>query len=216
MTVFRRKPTLVEAHLWTGKNLRDLRAWMTALEPDSPIALLVPRRSSTVTKALFGNVLTAPADDVTAALWVAANDAYLGLVNGEWVMHDQHGFYPCKDDGGAPAGYDAGVSELDRGWTRHGHPITGRVQYPPEPTSRARCGGPGLCDPCSRDAAKPHRCVMPTVPDHHRVETGDVWRCDCGICWRANVFPGDQREPGRQITFTRLGRTRSLDGDWSG
>lgn len=38
----------------------------------------------------------------------------------------------------------------------------------------------------------------------------------CGICWRANVFPGDQREPERQITFTRLGRTRSLDGDWSG
>ena len=38
------------------------------------------------------------------------------------------------------------------GWTRHGYAITGVAQHG-EPTSRARCGGPGVCNQCSRDAA---------------------------------------------------------------
>jgi hypothetical protein len=59
----------------------------------------------------------------------------------------------------SPAGYDANLAEhvamhessmqagaRDRGWTRHGHPITGRIQYPPEPTNRARCGALGLTE----------------------------------------------------------------------
>jgi len=52
-------------------------------------------------------------------------------------------------------------------------------------------------------AEAPHRCVMPR--DDRTARDGDIWRCDaCGICWRARVFDGDQREPGRSVTFTRL------------
>lgn len=69
-------------------------------------------------------------------------------------------------------------------------------------------------------AAKPHVCVMPRPERGERVETGDVWRCDaCGICHRVTVrIMADQREPDAPPLFSweRLGRTRSLDGTWSG
>ena len=31
-------------------------------------------------------------------LYVAANDAWLQIEDGEWVAKDDHGFYPIKDD----------------------------------------------------------------------------------------------------------------------
>ena len=30
-------------------------------------------------------------------IWVAANNAWLALEEGEWVLQDELGFYPCKD-----------------------------------------------------------------------------------------------------------------------
>lgn len=30
-------------------------------------------------------------------LWVAANNSWLPLEEGEWVLQDELGFYPCKD-----------------------------------------------------------------------------------------------------------------------
>jgi hypothetical protein len=38
-------------------------------------------------------------------------------------------------------------------WTRHGHHIPGTILGTDRPSSVARCGGPGLCDLCSRDAS---------------------------------------------------------------
>lgn len=37
-------------------------------------------------------------DFVSAALYVDANQTWVPLEPGEWVLCDQHGFYPCKDD----------------------------------------------------------------------------------------------------------------------
>lgn len=37
-------------------------------------------------------------------------------------------------------------------YTTHGHLIPGTDQNAPEPEMRARCGGPGLCAQCSREA----------------------------------------------------------------
>lgn len=40
------------------------------------------------------------------------------------------------------------------GWTRHGHMIAGVLQVESKrPKFRARCGGPGLCNECAREAA---------------------------------------------------------------
>lgn len=41
-------------------------------------------------------------------------------------------------------------------WTRHGHAVAGVTVAGPKPPDLkvARCGGPGLCHPCSMDAAQ--------------------------------------------------------------
>ena len=46
----------------------------------------------------------------------------------------------------------AAATEVVSGYTSHGHRIAGVVQTG-RPTSVARCGGPGLCGVCSREAA---------------------------------------------------------------
>jgi hypothetical protein len=38
-----------------------------------------------------------PDKEFTAALWVAANQEWLGIETGEWVAKDSQGFYPIKD-----------------------------------------------------------------------------------------------------------------------
>ena len=108
---FRKKPVVVEAIQWTGRNVPEVKAWMTScLHRDGQsvpdIALFVKRRSSQMTTTLFSNLLDDPKPEVTAALWVAANSRYLGIVDGEWIIKDQHGFYPCLGDDEAPANYD--------------------------------------------------------------------------------------------------------------
>ena len=45
------------------------------------------------------------------------------------------------------------ATEVVSGYTSHGHRITGVVQTG-RPVSVARCGGPGLCTVCSRDALR--------------------------------------------------------------
>jgi hypothetical protein len=43
--------------------------------------------------------------------------------------------------------------EHPHGYTSHGHPIPGRLLDPSRRPLVARCGGPGLCSACSREAA---------------------------------------------------------------
>jgi hypothetical protein len=38
-------------------------------------------------------------------------------------------------------------------WTSHGHEIPGSVLESEPPAEVARCGGPGLCDQCSRETS---------------------------------------------------------------
>lgn len=105
MTRYVKKPIPTDAFRWNGKNVKEMKEWMDSLQPEHDIALFVKRRA--VTKTFFLNLIEDPEDDVTAALWVAANNSYLGITDGEWVMHDEHGFYPCKSepDGSAPLNY---------------------------------------------------------------------------------------------------------------
>lgn len=103
----RKRPVTVDAMQWTGKNAGELKAWMMTLvvEPvgscltleQRQLALFVKRRATGMTETLFRNLIDEPAKDCTAALWVAANGTYLPLVDGEWVLHDSAGFYPCLE-----------------------------------------------------------------------------------------------------------------------
>lgn len=107
-------PVEVEAVRWTGKNTGEVKAWMMSQylaedehTSDPQIAMFVRRRASGMTETLFRNLIANPAPDVTAALWVAASDQYVGLVSGEWILKDSLGFYPCADngEGTAPMNY---------------------------------------------------------------------------------------------------------------
>lgn len=55
-----------------------------------------------------------------------------------------------------------------KGWTRHGHRIEGVAQVG-IPPAVARCGGPGLCAGCSKDAARERGSVLDNgEPDYVR------------------------------------------------
>jgi hypothetical protein len=55
-------------------------------------------------------------------------------------------------------------------WTRHGHHIPGTIMAEPRPASVARCGSIGLCDGCSKDAAR----VMNTIHAKSQLPNDDV------------------------------------------
>lgn len=76
---FIKKPVEVQAMQWTGSNSKQLVDW-TDMQflPIKPGFALNPEH--------------------TGELFVAANNQWLGLVTGEWVLKDRHGFYPCKPD----------------------------------------------------------------------------------------------------------------------
>ena len=69
---YRKRPVVVEAMQWTGNNVDALQDW------------------AGVTTVL-GPTLAKP-----LRLFVAANQAWLDLEVGEWVIRDSLGFYPCK------------------------------------------------------------------------------------------------------------------------
>jgi len=112
----RKRPVVVDAMQWTGKNTGPLKAWMMGFVVeaidgaprherravkqavrDFEVAMFVKRRSTGMTEALFRNLIDDPSPECSAALWVAANESYLPLVDGEWVIHDSVGFYPCQE-----------------------------------------------------------------------------------------------------------------------
>lgn len=70
--LLRRKPTTIRAMRWTGDNYSDLKAWGASVYLDTTRGVLV--------------------------LWVAANNASLDLEEGEWIAHDEIGYYPIKDE----------------------------------------------------------------------------------------------------------------------
>lgn len=62
-------------------------------------------------------------------------------------------------------------------YTTHGHQIMGTTATYPKPSEIARCGGPGLCDQCSREAA----CVSKVSADIPSVEIQSLIG-QLGIC----------------------------------
>lgn len=67
--------------------------------------------------------------------------------------------------------------------TRHGHHIFGTTLAKPRPSTRARCGGPGLCGPCSTEASlakKPVPLCLSHRPNQHR-DAKPPWCNECGL-----------------------------------
>jgi hypothetical protein len=98
-STYRKRPIVIEAMQWTGDNIHDLQDWITAESLHGPVAAELAR------------------------LYVAANDVWLNIEIGEWVLRDAHGFYPCKSDifaatyeavGGEAAASLTGVHRPDR------------------------------------------------------------------------------------------------------
>lgn len=81
MTTYRKRPTEVEAIQFTGKNHDEIKNFV-----GSHTIIDTPAFR-------YG-----PVDGAPAELWVAANNSWLPIEAGEWVIQDSLGFYPCKED----------------------------------------------------------------------------------------------------------------------
>lgn len=75
-------PTTIDAIQWTGDNHYAVRAF-TGMH--------------TVEDGGIGNHMVFTTQDGPGELYVAANKAWLPLEEGEWIIKDALGFYPCKD-----------------------------------------------------------------------------------------------------------------------
>lgn len=83
MAQYRKKPIVVEAMQWTGDNEAEIQAWTGTdifhkLDPED--------REN------------ADDPDHTGNLLIAANSCHAGLADGEWIIRDAKGFYPCEAD----------------------------------------------------------------------------------------------------------------------
>jgi hypothetical protein len=74
MTQYRKRPVVVDAMQWTDDNIQELWDWANA------------------------EVIYGPTESNPLRLYVAANDAWLDLEIGEWIIRDSRGYYPCKVD----------------------------------------------------------------------------------------------------------------------
>lgn len=82
---FRKLPVEFEAIQWTGDNLAEMQRFCGTFEHDVRGTIPVFQKEKA-------------ADLTFAYLWVAANHAFLELDVSEWVIKDELGFYPCKDE----------------------------------------------------------------------------------------------------------------------
>lgn len=95
VVLLRKRRVEVHAMRWTGENAAQLAKWVDV-------------RNGLPGFYVQDAVTTPDGKTATAALWVEANSAWLGIETGEWVLRDPHGFYPCKADliEGPDATYD--------------------------------------------------------------------------------------------------------------
>lgn len=88
---YRRRPTYATAIQFTGDNwgeMQDFCGERKVFGEEHWIPTFNP----------IGTYLIQGGPDQKGELWVAANQSWLPLVPGEWVIQDELGFYPCKDD----------------------------------------------------------------------------------------------------------------------
>jgi hypothetical protein len=72
-------PTKVEAAQWTGSNEKAMIEWL----PHFKFHALDPEDREQ--------------QEWTAEIWVPANNVWVPIETGEWVLVDEIGAYPCKD-----------------------------------------------------------------------------------------------------------------------
>lgn len=79
---FRKKPVVVEAVQWTGRNLEELKAFT-----NNQFDTVAPEEA---------------ADDpqITAEVWDFLHASWVGVKTGDWVIKGVKGeFYPCDNEG---------------------------------------------------------------------------------------------------------------------
>lgn len=93
---FRKNPIEFEAVQFTGENFEEIQAFVgmrltslgeTEIHIFNPINTYLPQH-------LYDGRPNPP----EAELWVEANKSWLPIYNGEWVVKDELGFYPCKNE----------------------------------------------------------------------------------------------------------------------
>lgn len=78
-------PTEIQALQWTGTNVEEVRSFThRGIEAEEKSEAF--HYDFYVTRNGDGN------------LWVQVSQTFVKIVAGEWVLKDQLGFYPCKDE----------------------------------------------------------------------------------------------------------------------
>lgn len=77
MPFYKTRTVVRDAEQWTGDNA-DFLAEKFGLD----ILFTLPENSH----------------ELKASIWVAANEKWLFIEVGEWIIRDSHGIYPCKND----------------------------------------------------------------------------------------------------------------------
>lgn len=102
---FQKKPIQIRAMPWTGDNFDEIIDFATRPANgggrNAVVELLVPlgdMNDLQYARECIGDdtVQKLLADGATAALYVDANCQWLGIENGEWIIEDENGLYPCK------------------------------------------------------------------------------------------------------------------------
>ena len=79
-----------------------------------------------------------------------------------------------------------------KNFTSHGHPIPGAPYRPDQqPRNVARCGGPGLCPDCSREAGHGNRKNRMTTIDHQQAAIRAIAAALHGDACPADPDPGE-------------------------
>lgn len=93
MPVFVHLPTEVESLQWTGDNLVDMQMFTGNRGLRHHDSWTVPAFTP------IGTYLHPDlCEGATAELWVEANKQLVPIMTGEWVIKDELGCYPCKDE----------------------------------------------------------------------------------------------------------------------
>lgn len=93
MPKFRRRPGDIEAHQFDGRNWAEMMAFVgnRKTQDGKEVPGFLPIGT------LFA-VFAGRTPNERAELWVEANQTTVPIEIGEWVLQDEKGFYPCKDD----------------------------------------------------------------------------------------------------------------------
>lgn len=95
---YTKKPVTIEAMQWTGTldSYLDVAEWVV-----DGIRWEGARSTSDFIDEKTGEITTIPLGTTLpnrVKLYVAANDEWLTLEPGEWIIKDKLGYYPCKNE----------------------------------------------------------------------------------------------------------------------